>query len=174
MRRRRSASGRFLPAAPKSKARKPARKGSKPRARRNPPRARKNPATMAQARKVAGTAAAALVGGLIAHAAVKIVDRIASASVANVARVLVPAAIGVFATQVKHKDAATAAAGAFGVAGAALAGSIADAIAKPNPTRPEEFYYLDAPAANPPVEPDYLMDSVSQSYRDGVTDLLRA
>lgn len=113
--------------------------------------------------------AAAVAGGLVAQAGVAIASKIASPGVSSVARVVVPALLGILATRVSHKHANALAAGAFGVAGAALAGVIADAIVRPNPPAPEEFW-ID----NPPMPVDLLTQGVNAGYRDGVTAALLA
>lgn len=168
-RRARTSKGRFVPAT--TKPRKPRKAGTKRRRKAGTKRRRsykKNPPTLI-VRETIGVGAAAIMGGLAAHAAVKVCDRIASPGVADVARVVIPALIGIVATQLDHKHAQAVAAGAFGVAGGALATSIADAIVRPNPPRAEDFWvdYQD----NPPSA-DQLTHNVNRGYSDGVTALL--
>lgn len=172
--RKRSSKGHFLPAV--AKANKPAkarktrkkgrRKGRRAVAARAPRGAKRNPPTTV-VRETLSVGGAAIMGGLAAHAAVKVMERIASPGVADVARILVPTLIGIAATQLDHRHSQAIAAGAFGVAGAAVAGSIADAIAKPNPPRADEFW-LD----NPPTDPDELAYQVNNAYRNGISALL--
>lgn len=153
----------------KASARKraPAKRGffGLARAKRNPP------AAVVQEALSAG--AAAILGGLIAHALVKVSEKIASPGVASVAGVALPVIAGAFATQMAHKQAQAVAAGMFGVAGGALAGAVADAIARPNPPMlPSDFW------VNPPVAAigggagGALRNSMNAGYRDGVTAYL--
>lgn len=164
MRKKRNTKGRFLPVAAK---RNPPRKS-----KRNPPaRARRNPpAAAVKASISAGTAA--IIGGLAAHALVKIADKIASPSVGSITRVVLPVALGFAATQLKHKHAQAIAAGAFGVAGAALATGIADAIVKPNPPSAADFW-LDNPPALEAPSVDELTASFNAGYRDPISAMLR-
>lgn len=169
--RKRTKTGKFLPAlfggsktpAKRKKAKISGKKGTRSR---RPRSAKRNPPT-GVIRETMSVGVAAIVGGLAAHAAVKVLDRIASPGVADVSRVLAPLAIGMFATQIDSPHAQAIAAGAIGVAGAAVASSIADAIAKPNPPFDTGDLWLD----NPPP-PDQLTQAMNQSYRDGITALL--
>lgn len=166
---RRARSGRFLPAASSSGAPRKRKARKAPRSRRNPPAAKRNAPLKPAAKAAMSAGAAAVAGGLVAQAGVAIASRIASPGVSSVARVVVPALLGILATRVSHKHANALAAGAFGVAGAALAGVIADAIVRPNPPAPEEFW-ID----NPPIPVDLLTQGVNAGYRDGVTAALLA
>lgn len=160
---RRSSNGRFLPAKKSTKARAP-RKNRKTGARKRRSYKR-NPPTPA-IRETISVGTAALVGGLAAYAAVKVTEKIASPGVADVARVVVPTLIGIAATQLSHPNAQAVAAGAFGVAGGALATSIADAVVRPNPPRVEDFWIDNPPTA------DALTYEVNRGYTDGITRML--
>lgn len=112
------------------------RKSTRRRARSNPP--------ISVINETLGAGGAALLGGLAAHAALAVAGRIVTdPGVGQVLGILLPAALGIGATQFSHRRSQEFAAGAFGVAGAAVAGAISRAvIARSNPP---QFWEWDNP-----------------------------
>lgn len=134
-------------------------------------RARRNPPTVV-VREALAAGAAAILGGLLAHALVKVAAKISSPTVADVASVALPVVLGAVVTQMDHRQSQAIAAGAFGVAGAALASAISNAIAQRNPPLLPAQFYVDNP---PRLRGDYadtLRDTMNEGYRDGVTAAL--
>jgi hypothetical protein len=163
-------------AAPKKRrARKPAVAASNPprkykrkrraTSKRAPARrAASNPPT-AVFREAMGEAGAALVGGAIAAVLTSLVNRIVPDQARDVAGVLTPTLVGTLALQMDQGRGQAMAAGAFGLAGARVAGAIADAVtAARNPPLPAPYYFADQVqkySTNPP--PPALIGAVPSS-----------
>lgn len=162
-------------AAPKKRrARRPTAPASNPprkykrkrRATKRAParRAAPNPPT-AVFREAMGEAGAALVGGAIAAVLTSLVNRIVPDQARDVAGVLTPALVGTLALQMDQGRGQAMAAGAFGLAGARIAGAIADAVtAARNPPLPAPYYFADQVqqySTNPP--PPALIGAVPSS-----------
>lgn len=142
------------PAAPA--ASNPPRKYKRKRAKKRAParRAAHNPPTVVF-REVMSEAGAALLGGAAAAVLTSIVNRVIPEPARDVAGVLTPALVGTLALQMDAGRGQAMAAGAFGLAGARIAGAIADAVtAAKNPPLPPPYYFDDRPqsyTANPPT-----------------------
>lgn len=124
---------------------------NKPKARRR--YARRNPPVpvITETLREGG---AAIVGGLVAYAALALLKRAVSDPTAqDIGSVVLPALVGAAATQFNSPQAKAVAAGAFGVAGVGLARAVSAAVvARTNPPMvPWDW------SRNPPLPPDRLI-----------------